>query len=56
MTAIESRAVGVESVRSASRAAVVAGGACWAIGVVQYAVVQIVAAAAGPRADHLKNN
>jgi hypothetical membrane protein len=56
MTAIESRAVGLEGVRSASRAAVVAGGACWAVGVVQYAVVQIVAAAAWTTPYSLKNN
>jgi hypothetical membrane protein len=56
MTAIESRAVGVERVRSASRAAVVAGGAGWTVGVVQYAVVQIVAAAAWTRPYSWKNN
>jgi hypothetical membrane protein len=56
MTAIQSRAVGVDRVRSASHAAVVAGGACWAVGVVQYAAVQIVAAAAWPRPYSWKNN
>jgi hypothetical membrane protein len=56
MAAIESRAMGVEPVRTASRAAVVAGGACWAVGAVQYAVVQLVAAAAWSRPYSLKNN
>jgi hypothetical membrane protein len=56
MAAIESRALGAETVRGAGRAAVVAGGACWAIGVVQYAVAQIVAAAAWTRPYSLKNN
>jgi hypothetical protein len=49
MAAIENRALGAEAVRGASRAAVVAGGACWAVGVVQYAVAQVVAAAAWTR-------
>jgi hypothetical membrane protein len=35
---------------------VAAGGACWAIGVVQYAVVQILAAAAWARPYSLTNN
>ncbi len=56
MAAIESRAVDVEPVRVASRAAVVVGGACWAVGVVQYAVAQIVAAAAWTRPYSLTNN
>ena len=56
MSAIESRAVGVGAVRVASRAAVAAGGACWAVGVVQYAVAQIVAAAAWTRPYSLRNN
>ena len=56
MTAIESRAVGVERVRTASRAAVVAGGASWTVGVVEYALVQIVAAAAWIRPYSWKNN
>jgi len=45
MAAIENRALGADGVRSASRAAVVIGGACWAVGVIQYAVAQVVAAA-----------
>jgi hypothetical membrane protein len=56
MSAIESRAVGLGGVRVASRAAVVAGGACWAVGVIQYAIAQIVAAAAWSRPYSLKNN
>jgi hypothetical membrane protein len=56
MAAIESRAVGVAPVRTASRAAVAAGGACWAVGVVQYAVVQVIAAAAWTRPYSWKNN
>lgn len=56
MTVIESRVLSAETVRGMSRAAVVAGGACWAVGVVQYAVAQIVAAAAWTRPYSLKNN
>ena len=56
MTIIESRALGAEGVRSAGRAAVVTGGACWAVGVAQYAVAQIAAAAAWTRPYSLKNN
>ena len=56
MTAIETRALGAEAARGASRVVVVAGGACWAVGVIQYAVAQIVAAAAWTRPYSLKNN
>jgi hypothetical membrane protein len=56
MSAIENRAVGMAGVRVASRAAVVTGGLCWTVGVVQYAVAQIVAAAAWTRPYSLKNN
>jgi hypothetical membrane protein len=56
MAAIESPALGAEVVRSASRGAVVAGGVCWAVGVVQYAVVQLAVAAAWTRPYSLKNN
>ena len=56
MSAIESRALSAEGVRGASRAAVVTGGVCWAVGVVQYAVAQIVAAAAWTRPYSLHNN
>lgn len=56
MAAIEDPVLGAEEVRSTSRAAVVAGGGCWAVGVIQYAVAQIVAAAAWTRPYSLKNN
>jgi hypothetical membrane protein len=56
MTAIESPAVRAEAVRGPVRAVVVAGGACWSVGVVQYAVAQLVAAAAWSRPYSLKNN
>src|ERR1039457_4552642 len=56
MTAIETRALGAEAARGASRVVVVAGGACWAVGVIQYAVAQIVAAAAWTRPYSLKND
>jgi len=56
MAAIESPALGAETVRGAGRARVVAGGACWAVGVVQYAVAQVVAAAAWTRPYSLKND
>ncbi|MGO8885713.1 MAG: DUF998 domain-containing protein [Streptosporangiaceae bacterium] len=56
MAAIQSPALGTEHVRSAGRATVVAGGACWAVGVVQYAAAQIVAADAWTRPYSLKNN
>jgi hypothetical membrane protein len=56
MAAIQSPALGTEKVRGAGRAMVVAGGACWAVGVVQYAVAQIVAAEAWTRPYSLKNN
>jgi len=56
MAAIESPALGAEAVRGRGRAAVVAGGACWTAGVVQYAVAQVVAAAAWTRPYSLKNN
>jgi hypothetical membrane protein len=56
MTAIESPAVRAEAVRGPGRAVVVAGGACWVVGVVQYAVVQLVAATAWTRPYSLKNN
>lgn len=56
MSAIESRALGAETVRGAGRAAVMAGGACWAVGVVQYAVAQVAVAAAWTRPYSLKNN
>src|ERR1039457_7243783 len=56
MTAIETRALGAEAARGASRVVVVAGGACWAVGVIQYAVAQIVAATACTRPYSLKNN
>lgn len=56
MAAMESRALGAGDVRGLSRAAVVTGGACWAVGVVQYAVAQIVAGAAWTRPYSLKNN
>ena len=56
MAAIENPALGAEAVRGAGRAVVVAGGAYWAVGVVHYAVAQIVAAAAWTRPYSLKNN
>ena len=56
MATIESPALGAETVRAAGRTAVAIGGACWAVGVVQYAVAQIVAAAAWARPYSLKNN
>src|ERR1017187_5995873 len=56
MAAIQSPALGTENVRSAGRAMVVAGGACWAVGVVQYAAAQVVAAGAWTRPYSLKNN
>ena len=56
MTAIESPAVRAEAVRGPVRAVVVAGGACWSVGVVQYAVAQLVAAAAWSRPYSLKIN
>jgi len=55
MSAIESRAVGMDGVRVASPAAVAAGGVCWAGGVAQYAVAQLVAAA-WARPYSLKSN
>src|ERR1022692_1266523 len=56
MAAIKSPALGTENVRGAGRAMVVAGGACWAAGVVQYAAAQVVAAGAWTRPYSLKNN
>ena len=56
MTAIESPSRGTAGVRGRGRAAVAAGGVCWIVGVVQYAVAQIVAAAAWARPYSLKNN
>jgi hypothetical membrane protein len=56
MTAIESPAVRAEAVRGVGRALAVVGGACWAVGVVQYVVAQLVAAAAWTRPYSLKNN
>jgi hypothetical membrane protein len=56
MTAIKSPAVRAEAVRGAGRAVVLAGGACWAVGVIQYAVAQLVAAAAWTRPYSLKDN
>ena len=56
MTAIEGQVVRAEADRGAGRAAVVGGGACWAVGVVQYAAVQLVAAAAWTTPYSLKNN
>jgi hypothetical membrane protein len=56
MAAIQSPALGTENVRGAGRAMVVAGGACWAAGVVQYAAAQVVAAGAWTRPYSLKNN
>ena len=56
MTAIESSALGAGAVRGRGRATVVAGGACWTAGVVQYAVAQVVAAAAWARPYGLTNN
>jgi hypothetical membrane protein len=56
MAAIESPAVGAEAVRGRGRVVVLAGGVCWTVGVVQYAVAQIVAAAAWTRPYSLKNN
>ena len=54
MAAIQSPALGTENVRGAGRA--MAGGACWAVGVVQYAAAQVVAAGAWTRPYSLKNN
>ena len=56
MNTIESSALRAEAARGTGRVAIVAGGACWAVGVVQYAVAQIVAAAAWTRPYSLKNN
>jgi hypothetical membrane protein len=56
MAAIQSPALGTENVRGAGRAMVVAGGACWAVGVAQYAAAQVVAAGAWTKAYSLKNN
>jgi hypothetical membrane protein len=56
MAAIQSPALGRENVRGAGRAMVVAGGACWTAGVVQYAAAQVVAAGAWTRPYSLKNN
>ena len=56
MAAIHSPALGTEKVRSAGRAMAVAGGACWAVGAVQYAAAQVVAAGAWTRPYSLKNN
>src|ERR1022692_205008 len=56
MAAIQSPALGTENVCGAGRAMVVAGGACWAVGVVQYAAAQVVAAGAWTRPYSLKNN
>jgi hypothetical membrane protein len=56
MTAIESPVGRAETVRGAGRALVAAGGACWAVGVLQYVVAQLVAAAAWTRPYSPKNN
>jgi hypothetical membrane protein len=56
MAAIHSPARGTENVPGAGRATVVAGGACWAVGAVQYAAAQVVAAGAWTRPYSLKNN
>jgi hypothetical membrane protein len=56
MAAIQRPALGAENVRGAGRAMVVAGGACWAVGVVQYAAAQVVTASAWTRPFSLKNN
>jgi hypothetical membrane protein len=56
MTAIKSPAVRAEAVRGVGRALVVVGGACWAVGVIQYAVAQLVVAGAWTRPYSLKNN
>src|SRR5665811_946988 len=56
MAAIQSPALGTENVRGAGRAMAVAGGACWAVGVVQYAAAQVGAAGAWTRPYSLKDN
>lgn len=56
MAAIETTALGTQTGRGHRRAAVITGGACWTLGVVQYAVAQIVTAAAWTRPYSLKNN
>ncbi len=56
MVAIERPVSGAEAIRYPGRIRILAGGACWAAGVVQYAVAQIVTAAAWTRPYSLKDN
>ena len=56
MAAIESPAIGAQTIRVPGRAVVAAGGACWSVGVVLYVVAQIIAALAWTRPYSLKNN
>lgn len=56
MVATERPVSGAEAIRDPSRIRILAGGACWAAGVVQYAMAQIVAAAAWTMPYSLKNN